>query len=257
MKIYFVGAGPGDPELITVKGARLLAAADMVIYAGSLVNRDILVHANPAAQCVDSAGMDLDELVERMVLAVKSGLTVVRLHTGDPGLYGAIQEQMDALQARGVDSVIVPGVSSYAAAAATLQRELTLPDITQTVIITRLAGRTGVPEKERLRTLASHGASMCIFLSVGMIDRVVEELSAGYPPDTPVAVVEKASWPTEQVVRGPLSRIASLVREAGITRTAIVMVGEFLRGEGYNPSRLYDPGFTHGFREGKTKWTER
>jgi len=192
-----------------------------------------------------------------MFVAAGKGLNVVRLHTGDPGLFGAIQEQIDALAARGVHAEIVPGVSSYAAAAAVLGRELTLPEITQTVIITRLAGRTAVPEKERLRELSAHGASMCIFLSAGMIDRVAEELSFGYPPETPVAVVEKASWPEQRVVRGPLSRIAALVREAGIDRTAIIMVGEFLRGQGYKPSRLYASEFSHGYREGKKLWTER
>ncbi|MDW7684102.1 MAG: precorrin-4 C(11)-methyltransferase [Bacillota bacterium] len=251
MTVYFVGAGPGDPELITVKGARLLSGANLVVYAGSLVNEAILTHTKEDARLVDSAGLALDEIVQLMADAVQKGERVVRLHTGDPALYGAIQEQMDELEKIGIESVMVPGVSSYAAAAAAVRRELTLPEVSQTVIITRLAGRTPVPEKESLQTLASHRASMCIFLSVGMIDSVVDELIVSYPPQTPVAVVEKASWPQERVIRGTLADIAGKVAEAGITKTAMILVGDFLGEQSYPPSRLYAPAFTHGYRTGR------
>ncbi len=253
MTVYFVGAGPGDPELLTVKAARLLAAAGLVMYAGSLVNPEILNAANPQARLVDSAGLDLEQQVEIMLAAVRDGLTVVRLHTGDPSLYGAIQEQRDLLSSLGVDSSVVPGVSSFAAAAAAVGRELTLPGVSQTVIITRLAGRTAVPEKENLSALAAHRASMCIFLSAGMLDRVAEELLVAYPPETPVAIVEKASWPEQRAVYGSLADLPSLGREAGITRQAMIMVGEFLNGQEYERSRLYARDFTHGFREGKSE----
>ncbi len=251
MKVHFVGAGPGDPGLITVKGAALLAAADLVLYAGSLVNPEILGYASAKARLVDSAHLDLPELVAVMAEAVRAGQQVVRLHTGDPGLFGAVQEQVEALAKQGIMSEIVPGVSSFSAAAAALGRELTLPGITQTVIITRLSGRTGVPAKEELRELARHRATMCIFLSVGMMERVVTELSVAYPPATPVAVVEKASWPQQRVVAGRLDEIADLVAEAGISRTAMILVGDFLCATAFCPSRLYDPAFSHGYRQGK------
>jgi precorrin-4/cobalt-precorrin-4 C11-methyltransferase len=253
MNVYFVGAGPGDPDLITVKGSCLLGEAQLVIYAGSLVNKDILVHANPDARLVDSAGLALEEMVEMMADAATRGQQVVRLHTGDPALYGAIQEQMDALKKLGIDSVMVPGVSSYAAAAAAVGRELTMPDVSQTVIITRMAGRTPVPEKESLRSMAAHQASMCIFLSVGMMEDVAKELMTSYAPETPVAVVEKASWPQERVIRGTLADIASKVNEAGVTKTAMILVGEFLREEASQASRLYAADFTHGYRDGSTQ----
>lgn len=253
MTVAFVGAGPGDPELITIKGSCLLGEADLVVYAGSLVNKAILIHARQGARLVDSAGMNLGELVELMADAHRRGLRVVRLHTGDPALFGAIQEQMDALKKEGIESVMVPGVSSYAAAAAAVKRELTQPDVSQTAIITRLAGRTAVPEKENLAALAAHRASMCIFLSVGMIDRVVEELTAAYPAETPAAVVEKASWPEERVIRGTLADIAQKVAEAGVTKTAMILVGDFLRDEDATPSHLYAAKFSHGFREGKAE----
>lgn len=248
MTVFFVGAGPGDPELITVKGARLLGEADLVLYAGSLVNKGILVHAKAGARLIDSAGMDLEQQVAMMAQAVAQGENVVRLHTGDPALYGAIQEQMDALKKHDIFSVMVPGVSSYSAAAAAVGRELTLPEISQTVIITRLAGRTPVPEKENLQSLASHQASMCIFLSVGMMDKVAAELAAAYSPSTPIAVVEKASWPEQRAIRGTLADIAEKVREAGITKTAMILVGDFLGVEDYTPSRLYAPEFSHEYR---------
>lgn len=251
MTVWFVGAGPGDPELITLKGARLLQEAELVLYAGSLVHKNILLHASPAARLVDSAGLALEELVAMMAEAVVKGQQVVRLHTGDPSLFGAIQEQMDALKQRGIKSVMVPGVSSFAAAAAAVGRELTMPEISQTVIITRTGGRTPVPEKENLRSLASHQAAMCIFLSVGMMEQVVAELLSAYPAETPVAVVEKASWPEERVIRATLGEIAQKVNAAAVTKTAMILVGDFLAEEKSRKSRLYAADFSHGFREGK------
>lgn len=248
MKIYFVGAGPGDPELITVKGQRLLEKADVVIYAGSLVNPALLASVPASAEVYNSASMTLEEVLQVMIKAAGEGKLVVRLHTGDPALFGAIQEQIDALSEQGITSEVVPGVSSLFAAAAALQQEYTLPGVTQTVIITRLAGRTPVPESESLARLAEHRAAMCVFLSVHLLPQVVQALqSANYPPDTPIAVVYKASWPDEVIVRGTLEDIAERVETAGISKTALILVGNFL-GKDYTRSRLYDPGFTHGYR---------
>lgn len=251
MTVHFVGAGPGDPELITVKGQRLIAAADTVIYAGSLVNPALLAFAKPGAEIMNSAAMTLDEVVAAIAAAVGEGKQVVRLHTGDPSLYGAIKEQMDALDDRGIPSEIVPGVSSFLAAAAALRCEYTLPEVSQTVIVTRLEGRTPVPEREKLVQLAAHRATMCIFLSVHMLDNVVAELTAGgYPSDTPVAVVQKATWPDEQIYRGTLANIAATVAAAGVDRTAMIVVGRCLEGD-YALSKLYSPDFGHMFREAK------
>ncbi len=251
MTVHFIGAGPGDPELITVKGQRLLAAADTVIYAGSLVNPALLDLAKPGAVIMNSATMTLDEVVAAIVAAVGEGRRVVRLHTGDPSLYGAIREQMDALDARGITYEVVPGVSSFLAAAAALRCEYTVPEVTQTVIVTRLEGRTPVPEREKLALLATHRATMCIFLSVHLLDSVVAELTAGgYPPDTPIAVVQKASWPDEKIYRGTLATIARTVAEAGVDRTAMIVVGRCLAGD-YALSKLYSPDFGHMFREAK------
>jgi precorrin-4/cobalt-precorrin-4 C11-methyltransferase len=251
MAVHFVGAGPGDPELITVKGQRLIAAADTIIYAGSLVNPALLGLAKPGAAVMNSAAMTLAEVVAAIVAAVGEGRRVVRLHTGDPSLYGAIKEQMDALDAHGIAYEVVPGVSSFLAAAAALRCEYTLPEVSQTVIVTRLEGRTPVPEREKLALLAAHGATMCIFLSVHLLDGVVAELTAGgYPPDTPVAVVQKATWPDEKIYRGTLATIAGTVAEAGVDRTAMIVVGRCLTGD-YALSRLYSPDFGHMFREAK------
>lgn len=251
MAVHFVGAGPGDPELITVKGQRLIAAADTIIYAGSLVNPALLDLAKPGAAVMNSAAMTLDEVIAAIVAAVGEGKQVVRLHTGDPSLYGAIKEQMDALDARGISYEIVPGVSSFLAAAAALRCEYTLPEVSQTVIVTRLEGRTPVPEREKLAQLAAHRATMCIFLSVHLLDGVVAELTAGgYPSDTPIAVVQKASWPDEKIYRGTLATIARTVAEAGVDRTAMIVVGRCLDGD-YALSKLYSPDFGHMFREAK------
>jgi precorrin-4/cobalt-precorrin-4 C11-methyltransferase len=248
-KVWFVGSGPGDPELITVKGMRLLRDADVVIYAGSLVREKVLEWCEKAPEVHNSASMDLANIVSVMISASKEGRKVVRLHTGDPSLYGALREQAEALESAGVPYGIVPGVSSAFASAAAIKRELTLPGVTQTVIFTRIEGRTPVPEKERLGSLAAHGATVCIFLSVSMMDEVVRELSSGYPPDTPVAVVYRASWEDELVVKGTLSDIKERVGQAGIKRQAMIIVGKAIGDGPVGHSRLYDPGFSHGFRE--------
>jgi precorrin-4/cobalt-precorrin-4 C11-methyltransferase len=252
--VYFIGAGPGDPELITVKGARLLREADMVIYAGSLVDLELVKSYAPAAVVWDSAGMTLQETVGVMADAVAAGKTVVRLHTGDPSIYGAIQEQMAALDALGIAYEVVPGVTSAFAAAAALRQELTLPEVSQTIIFTRIEGKTPVPERERLSELAGSGATMVIYLSVGMIERVVAELLKGaYTPATPAAVVSSVTWPDEKVIEGCLADIAEKTKEAGIARQALIIVGDVLkaRREGLKArSLLYDEGFSHGFRKG-------
>ncbi len=246
--VYFVGAGPGDPELLTLKGRRLLDEAELIIFAGSLVNPALL--SGLSADVHDSAGMTLEEICGLMVAAHRHDRKVVRLHTGDPAIFGAIKEQMAELDRQGVPYEVVPGVSSMAATAAALKAELTLPEVSQTVIITRQAGRTPVPEQENLTSLASHQATMMIFLSAGLIEQVVTDLLAGgYPAATPVAVVEKASWPDERIIRGNLSSIGQKVKEAGITKTAIIAVGQvFAEAELQAVSKLYDKGFTHGCR---------
>jgi precorrin-4/cobalt-precorrin-4 C11-methyltransferase len=247
--IYFVGAGPGDPDLLTLKGRRLLDEADVIVYAGSLVNPALL--DGLSASLHNSAGLNLDETTALLVDGQQAGKKVVRLHTGDPAIYGAIKEQMIRLDEKEISYEVVPGVTSATASAAALKAELTLPEISQTVIITRQAGRTPVPEKESLQLLASHQATMMIYLSVGMIGTVVSELMAGgYPADTPIAVVEKASWPEERTVSGTLDTIAEQIKEAAITKTAMIVVGEVLAGQLKSESKLYDKGFSHEYRKG-------
>lgn len=248
-KVHFVGAGPGDPELITVKGKRLLQEADLVIYTGSLVPQPLIEGLK--AEVINSASLNLDEVITLIVDGQATGKRIVRLHTGDPSIYGAINEQFARLNEHNIAFEVVPGVSSGTATAAALQTELTLPEVSQTVIFTRRGGRTPVPEKERLELLASHHATMIIFLSVSMVDKVTEELIAGgYSAETPAAVVEKASWPEQRIIRGNLANIAHLVVEAGITKTAIIAVGNVLKeGPPEALSKLYDAAFTHGFRK--------
>ena len=249
MNVSFVGAGPGDVELITVKGQRLLGAADVIIYAGSLVNPALLSLAKQGADIYNSASMTLDEVITVMEEAAHKGKKTVRLHTGDPSINGAIQEQMDALEKKKLSYDVIPGVSSFLATAAALKCEYTLPDVSQTVIITRLEGRTPVPEKEKLALLASHNATMCIFLSVHMIDNVMNELMAGgYTTDTPVAIVQKASWPEQKIFRGTIGTIGAIVTDAKIDRTAMIVVGRCLDSD-YALSRLYAPEFGHMYRE--------
>lgn len=246
--VWFVGAGSGAVDLITVRGERLLREADVIIYAGSLVNPALLEVAKAGAEILNSAVMTLEEVVAAMTTAEEAGKMVVRLHTGDPSLYGAIREQIDELKARGIPYEVVPGVSSFAAAAAALGAEYTLPSVSQTLILTRLAGRTPVPEGEEMERLASHGASMAIFLSSGMLEALQEKLLAGaYTASTPAALVYKASWPDERVFRCTVGTLAATGRENGIEKTALVLVGDFL-GEEYERSLLYHPAFTTGFR---------
>ncbi len=250
--VHFVGAGPGAPDLITRRGAALLGEADVVIYAGSLVNPALLGLCREGCRIYNSAHMTLEEVLEVMIPACKKGEQIVRLHTGDPSLYGAIREQMDALRERDVPYDITPGVSSFCAAAGAVEGEYTLPGVSQSVIITRMAGRTPVPERESIPTLAAHGATMVIFLSAGMLPELQEQLLQGaYTPQTPAALVYKASWPEEKVLRCPLEELAETGKKHGINKTALVLVGDFLAGD-YQRSKLYDPAFTTGYREGTT-----
>lgn len=248
--VHFVGAGPGAPDLITLRGAKLLEAADVVVYAGSLVNPALLAHCKDGCKVYNSAAMTLDEVLAVLLDADAAGCDAVRLHTGDGALYGAIREQMDALGERGVAFDVTPGVSSLFGAAAALGAEFTLPGVSQSLIVTRLAGRTNVPEGERLRNLARHGASMAIFLSTGLLDSVREELlEGGMSADTPAAIVYKATWPEEKVLRCTVDSLAETAEAAGVCQTAIVFVGRFLDAP-YENSRLYDPSFTTGYRKG-------
>jgi len=253
-KVSFVGAGPGAADLITVRGARLLRHADVVIFAGSLVDRKLVQLYATKADIYDSAGMTLSEVIAVMIDAVAAERSVVRLHTGDPSIYGAIQEQMEELDRLGIDYQVVPGVTSAFAAAASLKQELTLPQLSQTVIFTRAEGRTPVPEREQLSAIAQLGATMVIYLSVGMIEKVVEQLLQGaYTSATPAAVVCRASWDDEQIIRCTLADLADKVHQAGIDRQALIIVGDVLaaRSEGLKAkSLLYDSEFSHGFREG-------
>ena len=251
VQVRFVGAGPGDPELITRKGYRLVSEADVVIYAGSLVNPAILEACKEGCEIYNSATMNLDEVIEVTQAAVEAGKQVVRLHTGDPAIYGAIQEQMDRLDPLGIEYEVVPGVSSFLATAAALKQEYTLPGVSQTVIITRMEGRTPMPPKEKLALLASHEATMCIFLSVQMLDKVAEELiEGGYPKETPVAIVVKASWPDQKIIRGTLETIAGIVEAEGVLRQAMIVVSHVLNSD-YELSKLYDRGFSHMYRSAK------
>lgn len=250
--IFFVGAGPGDPDLITIKGRRLLEEADVIIYAGSLVSKRQLDFVREDAEIYNSAKMNLDEVLEVMKKAESEKKTTVRLHTGDPGIYGAIMEQMRALDELGVYYEVVPGVSSFSAANAAIKREMTLPGVSQTVIITRMAGRTPVPEKENLADLSKIHASMAIFLSVSMIEDVVKELSVGYEMTTPIAVVYRATWPDEKIVVGTLEDISDKVRFENIGKQAMILVGDFIDSE-FELSKLYDKHFETEYRKAVPK----
>ncbi|MBP7186483.1 MAG: precorrin-4 C(11)-methyltransferase [Ruminococcus sp.] len=247
--VDFVGAGCGAADLITLRGKRLIEEADVIIYAGSLVNPELLGYAKDGCQVHNSAYMDLDKVIEVMVKAEDEGKRTVRLHTGDPSLYGAIREQMDRLDKLGIEYNVCPGVSSFCGAAAALKAEYTLPDVSQTVIITRMAGRTPVPEKESIESLAAHHATMVIFLSTGMLKELSERLiSGGYSPDSPAAIVYKASWEDEKVMRCTVSQLAETAEKNGIRKTALITVGGFL-GEDYSLSKLYDKTFETEFRK--------
>lgn len=246
--VHFIGAGPGDPELLTIKGKRLIDSADVIIYAGSLVNEKVLADCKEGAQVYNSAYMTLPEVIGVMKEAEAKGQSVARVHTGDPSIYGAIREQMDALDELGISYEVIPGVSSFLAAAASMKKEYTLPGVSQTVILSRLEGRTPVPEKEKILSLAKHHATMIIFLSVGKIEVLVQLMSESYEKDTPVAVVYKASWPEETIIYGTLETIADKVKASGITKTALVVVGDFL-GDKYELSKLYDQNFETEYRK--------
>ncbi len=248
-KVYFIGAGPGDPELITVKGITIIAHADLIIYAGSLVNPRVLRGAPKHARILDSASMTLEQIAREMICAARQGQIVARLHSGDPSIYGAIAEQIQILKKQKVACEVVPGVTSAFAAAAVLQREFTIPGCSQTLIITRRGGNTPVPKRESLQLLAAHQASMAIFLSASMIAEIVRELKqGGYPSATPVAVVYRASWPDEMVISGTLDSIVSKMKSVHIRRQALILVGNFLKDTKGNRSCLYDSDFAHGFR---------
>ena len=248
--VHFVGAGPGAADLITLRGAALLEAADQVIYAGSLVNPELLERCRTDCRILNSAVMTLEEVIDAVCTAEAQGQTTVRLHTGDPSVYGAIREQMDRMDELGIPYDVTPGVSSFCGAAAALRTEYTLPGISQTLILTRMEGRTPVPEREQIRTLAQHGSSMAVFLSAGMLTELQAELMKGaYTAETPAALVYKASWPEEKAVSCTVGTLAENAEKHGINRTALVLVGEFLSG-GPERSRLYDPAFTTGYRKG-------
>ncbi|MBW4828046.1 MAG: precorrin-4 C(11)-methyltransferase [Clostridiaceae bacterium] len=246
--ISFVGAGPGDVDLITIKGRKLLEEADIVIYAGSLVSKEHLNFCKEECQFYNSASMTLEEVIDVMEDGLDKRLKVVRLHTGDPTIYGAIREQMDILDEKKISYEVIPGVSSFTAACSAIKKEFTLPEVSQTVILTRIEGRTSVPENEDLEKLASYGASMAIFLSVQQIDNVVDKLKRGYGrEDVPIAVIYKATWKDEKIVIGILKDIGEKVKKEGITKTAQILVGDFISGD-YERSKLYDPEFTHEYR---------
>jgi precorrin-4/cobalt-precorrin-4 C11-methyltransferase len=249
--VIFVGAGPGDPELITVKGQKALAAADLVLYAGSLVSPAILTWAAFEAELIDTAGLNLEEIVGRIIAGYRAGKRVVRVHSGDPALYGAIQEQLEVLEREHIPCEVIPGVTAAFAAAAALAQELTLPEVSQTVILTRAAGRTPVPDAEALSGLARHRATLVIYLSIKLIDAVVAELTPAYGPETPVVVAYRVSWPEQRLIRGNLANIAGLVKEVGIERQALILVGPALAARDRQlkaQSKLYDKNFSHGFR---------
>lgn len=254
--VHFVGAGPGAADLITVRGQRLLSEADVVIYAGSLVNPELLASVKEGCRIYNSARMTLEEVTAAMELAESEGLTTVRLHTGDPSLYGAVREQMDILDERGIAYDSCPGVSSFCGAAAALNLEYTLPGVSQSVVITRTEGRTPVPERESVQAFAAHGATMVLFLSAGLLERLTGQLLAGgYREDTPAAIVYKATWPEEETHICTVGTLKSAAEKYNITKTALIIVGDAVCHSSYERSKLYHPEFTTGFRDG-TKGVE-
>ena len=248
--VHCVGAGSGAPDLITLRGARLLGEADVVIYAGSLVNPELLTLTKPGCELHDSAKLTLEEVIALVEAAERMGKTTVRLHTGDPSIYGAVREQFDELAKRGIAFDVCPGVSSFCGAAAALRAEYTLPDVSQTVIITRAAGRTPVPERESIRSLAAHGATMVLFLSTALTETLQGELLAGgYAAETPAAIVYKATWPEEKIFRCTVGTLHETAEKNGLRKTALIVVGGCL-GEEYLRSMLYHPDFTTEYRKG-------
>jgi|TARA_B100001750_G_C15508524_1_gene602043 precorrin-4/cobalt-precorrin-4 C11-methyltransferase len=251
-KVFFVGCGPGDPELITVKAKKLLQKADVIIYSGSLIPPEILKF-NKKGKKVDAAKLVREEIFELLLKNSKKGKTVVRLHDGDPAIYGAIREQIDNLQNEGIESVVVPGVTSFLASAAALGTQLTLPGVTQTMIITRAESRTKVPKREKISELAKHRSTLIFYLSVHLLSQITKEaIAGGYPKSTPVAVVYRASWKDQKIITGTLSDIRKKVVSEKITRTAIVIIGDVIKPKSYEYSRLYDKTFTHGYRKAKS-----
>jgi precorrin-4/cobalt-precorrin-4 C11-methyltransferase len=251
--VIFLGAGPGDPELITVKGQRALGRADVILYAGSLVSDAVLGWAKAGAELIDTAPLNLEQIVAKIIEAHKAGKQVVRVHSGDTSLFSAMQEQLEILEREEIPCQVIPGVTAAAAAAAALAQELTLPEVTQTVILTRAAGRTPVPEPEALGELARHGASMVIYLSTKLIEKVVAELTGAYGPEAPVVVAYRVSWPDQRLIRGTLADIAAKVKDAGIERQALIMVSPALAAREERlkaQSKLYDRTFSHGYRAG-------
>jgi precorrin-4/cobalt-precorrin-4 C11-methyltransferase len=250
MAVYIIGAGPGDPKLLTLRAAELIARCPLVLYTGSLVPRETIALASSSATVRDSSGMTLDEIIALISDFHARGQDVARVHTGDPSIFGSTAEQMRRLKALNIPYEIIPGVSSFVAAAAALGKELTLPELSQTVILSRAEGRTPMPELEGLASLATHRATLCLFLSINLLKRVVRELIPSYGAECPIAVVHKASCPDQQIVLGTLSEIVELVQQAGITSQSMLIVGEVLTAENFADSRLYDPTFTHRFRRG-------
>ena len=252
--VHFVGAGPGAPDLITVRGKQLLEEADVIIYAGSLVNPKLLEYTKDVCTIHNSANMTLEEVIQVIEKAEKEGKTTVRLHTGDPCIYGAIREQMDILDEKGISYDSCPGVSSFCGAAAALNMEYTLPDISQSVIITRMEGRTPVPEKESIQSFAAHNATMVIFLSTGMLEELSRRLvEGGYKEDTPAAIVYKATWEDEKKFICTVGTLAQTAKENQITKTALMIIGDAVNTSNYERSKLYDPEFTTEFRQGSKK----
>jgi precorrin-4/cobalt-precorrin-4 C11-methyltransferase len=249
--VHIVGAGPGAPDLITVRGKELLERADVIIYAGSLVNPALLEYRKAQCQVYDSAKMTLEEVIAVMAEAEFKGKMTVRLHTGDPCIYGAIREQMDELEVRGIPYDVCPGVSSFCGAASALKMEYTLPQVTQSVIITRMAGRTPVPDRESIASFAAHGATMVIFLSTGMLEQLSEELiKGGYLPNTPAAIVYKATWEDEKTINCTVESLSESAGRENIKKTALILVGNAVAQNGYERSKLYDPVFTTEYRKG-------
>ena len=248
MRVYIIGAGPGDPGLITVRGAELIARCPVVFYTGSLVPKEIVARASASATVLDSSSMTLEQIVDVLVDARDRGLDVARVHTGDPTLFGSTAEQMRRMAELGIEYEIVPGVSSFTAAAAALGRELTLPELSQTVILTRAEGRTPMPAREKLEELAAHQATLCLFLSITLLRDVVAALIPAYGADCPVSIVHRASWPDQIIVRGTLADIRDQARAAGLKSQSMILVGRVLTATDFANSKLYDPEFTHRFR---------
>ncbi|MCH2402417.1 MAG: precorrin-4 C(11)-methyltransferase [Candidatus Nitrosopelagicus sp.] len=251
-KVFFIGCGPGDPDLITVKAKKLLQKADVVVYSGSLIPEQIMKMCKKA-KTFDAAKLVREEIFDILRKNAKKGKNVVRLHDGDPTIYGAIREQMDNLHKEKINSEIIPGVTSFLASAAALGSQLTLPGVTQTMIITRAEKRTKVPKREKISELAKHRATMIFYLSVQLIDNIVKEaVAGGYPKTTPVGVVYRASWPDQMIITGTLQTISKKIKDQKITRTAIIIIGDVIKPKSYEYSKLYDKSFSHGFRKAKT-----